>query len=98
MNTSEVAKLLRTVFDPELGVDIVSLGLVFGIETFEGGVRVTMTTTSPLCPMGSALVAGVEDVLRFAFPGVAVEVQVVQEPVWEIGMIEESTRERLRIH
>jgi metal-sulfur cluster biosynthetic enzyme len=97
MNTSEVAKLLQTVIDPELGVDIVSLGLVYGIVPFEGGVRVAMTTTTPLCPMGSAIIAGAEDALRFAFPASVVDVQVVHEPVWETGMIDEATRKLLRI-
>jgi metal-sulfur cluster biosynthetic enzyme len=97
VNTPGIAEVLRTVYDPELGVDIVALGLVYGIDTSDGGIHVSMTTTTPLCPMGGALVAGVEDALQFAFPGLASEVRVVQEPVWEIGMIEESTRERLRI-
>jgi metal-sulfur cluster biosynthetic enzyme len=97
VNTPGIAEVLRTVFDPELGVDIVALGLVYAIDASDGGVHVTMTTTTPLCPMGSALVEGVEDALRFAFPGLAIDVRVIPEPAWEIGMIEESTRKRLRI-
>lgn len=97
MNAPAVANILRTVLDPELGVDVVALGLVYGIDTPDGGVHVTMTTTTPLCPMGEALVEGVDDALRFAFPGLAVDVRVVDQPAWDIGMIDVTTRERLRI-
>lgn len=97
MTVREVAETLREVYDPELGVDIVCLGLVYHIDTFDGGVCVAMTMTTPDCPMGRALVVGVEDALRFAFPGSKIEVLVVQDPPWAIGMIDEATRERLRI-
>jgi metal-sulfur cluster biosynthetic enzyme len=77
-----LAGRLRLVVDPELGVNIVDLGLVYGAEVVHGGAHVLMTTTTPVCPIGSFLSGQV----RWALPGVdgihAVEVELRHEPRW----------------
>jgi metal-sulfur cluster biosynthetic enzyme len=92
MNTGEVAELLSSIEDPELGLDIVSLGLVYGINIAEESVRVTLTTTSPLCPMGTAIAEAAEAALAERMPGHAVAVVIVNDPQWDVDMMSPMAR------
>ncbi len=76
--------LLREVIDPEIGINIVDLGLVYGIGLPDGGtVVIEMTLTTPGCPLGGYI----EDAIREALwgaPGVSdVEVRIVWDPPWD---------------
>jgi probable FeS assembly SUF system protein SufT len=87
---------LRTVFDPEIPVNIADLGLVYRCEVQPVDeayrVEVAMTLTAPGCGMGDVLQAEVEDKIR-AIPGVkATEVEVVFEPPWDMGMMPEAAK------
>lgn len=73
---------LRTVWDPELGVDIVSLGLVYGVEATDDKVEVEMTLTTPGCPVSEQLPAEAEQAVRTALPESDVEVRIVWDPPW----------------
>lgn len=64
LTKTDVENLLRQVVDPELGVNIVDLGLIYGIDITEGNVTVTMTLTTPGCPLHEAMITGVEETLR----------------------------------
>lgn len=73
---------LRNVVDPELHMNIVDLGLVYGVEHKEGTVDVRMTLTSPGCPYGPYILNDVDQALKKT-PGVEhVNVDVVWEPPW----------------
>lgn len=95
MNTKDVERALRQVFDPELGIDIVSLGLVYAIEVDGQDVRVEMTTTSPRCPMGEALVGMVESVLGYGSSEGTTSVELVFDPPWDVRMADERALRRL---
>ncbi len=95
MTTQDVARALRHVFDPELGIDIVSLGLVYAIEVEGEDVRVKMTTTSPRCPMGEALVGMVESVLGYGSSEGTTSVELVFDPPWDVRMADEGALRRL---
>ncbi len=95
MNTKDVERMLRHVIDPELGIDIVSLGLVYGIEVEGEDVRVAMTTTSPRCPMGEALVGMVESVLEYGERDGTTSVEMVFDPPWDVGMADMAALQRL---
>ena len=74
---------LKAVEDPEAGMNIVDLGLVYGIAVTPQSVRVDMTMTSPACPMGAYLVDEVEAALRRVAPaGMQVRGELVWEPPW----------------
>lgn len=94
--TELVWEALRAVYDPEFGLDIVTLGLVYEVEpSAEGKVSVRMTMTTPGCPMRDILVRGVQSALG-VLPGVTgVAVEVVWEPTWSPDMIEERGRKLL---
>ena len=83
---------LRTVMDPELGLNIVDLGLVYEAGAQAGVANVLMTTTSPACPIGSYL----EDQVRWALlevPGVVdVEIEVTHQPAWSPQLMTPEAR------
>lgn len=87
---------LAEVYDPELPVSIVELGLVYfvGVEPVDGGSKVTvkMTLTAPGCGIGDVLLEDVRDRLR-RMPGVVeADVQMVFDPPWHSGMMTEAAR------
>jgi metal-sulfur cluster biosynthetic enzyme len=83
MTEQDALQALQTVQDPEAGMSIVDLGLVYGIEVDPGRVRVTMTMTSPACPVGPYLVDESAAAIRaVAPPGTDVEVDLVWDPPW----------------
>ena len=83
MDADRVRDILRRVVDPEVGMNIVDLGLVYGVEVQPAGVTVTMTMTSPACPMGEIIVDEVRAELAAALPaGSAIQVALVWEPPW----------------
>ena len=78
-----VVAALREIFDPEIPVNIYDLGLIYGVDIDEGHAAVTMTLTTPHCPVAESMPGEVE--LRVgAVPGVgSAEVNLVWEPPWD---------------
>lgn len=86
-----VLDALRQVLDPEIGMNIVELGLIYDVAIAGSGVRVAMTLTSAGCPMGESIRSGTEIAL-LNLPGVsAAHVELVFDPPWHPGMISQST-------
>lgn len=83
---------LSRVKDPELGVDIVALGLVYGIEAEPYCVRVVMTMTFPGCPMSGLITDMVEQVLGATFPEWDVVVATTDDPPWNPAMLSPEGR------
>ena len=82
LNRDAVLATLRHVMDPEIDLNVVDLGLIYDI-TIEGAkVSVTMTVTTPGCPMQDALQAGVTNALLGMESVEEAEVQMVSEPPW----------------
>jgi metal-sulfur cluster biosynthetic enzyme len=74
---------LRAVDDPEAGMNIVDLGLVYGIEAGADGVLVDLTMTSAACPMAEIIVDQVQDAIAAVVPAqTLVEVRLVWDPPW----------------
>ncbi len=78
-----VIEALRSIFDPEIPVNIYDLGLIYGVDIEDGHAKVTMTLTTPHCPVAESMPAEVE--LRVgAVPGVgSAEVNLVWDPPWD---------------
>lgn len=80
---AEVLRALRVVIDPELGIDIVSLGLIYGATREGDHVHVVMTMTSPACPLGEVLVEDAKAAVTSLVRGVRdAEVELVFDPRW----------------
>ena len=80
----KVIDVLKHVLDPELGIDVYTLGLIYGVEVSKDGeqARVKMTFTTPLCPYGPQLVGEIKRDLLLLGLRVA-DVEVVFDPPWE---------------
>ena len=99
---SEAAQLerawaaLRGVCDPELCLDVVSLGLVYGVRAEPGSVVVEMTLTTPGCPVSESLPQEARRAVRAAIgPDVDVSVELVWDPPWSPAMMDEQAASAL---
>jgi len=88
-----IVEALKSVFDPEIPVNIYELGLIYDIDIqAEGAVQVKMTLTSPGCPVAGSLPGEVRDKVA-GVPGVAsVDVELVWDPSWNPSMMSEAAR------
>ena len=91
-----IVDALKTVFDPEIPVNIYELGLIYDVDIQEGGrVQVKMTLTSPGCPVAGSLPGEVKAKVE-AVPGVAAaEIDLVWDPAWNPSMMSEAARLQL---
>jgi metal-sulfur cluster biosynthetic enzyme len=97
LTVDECYAALRNVIDPELYQNIVDLGLVYGVEVNEANaIVVTMTLTTPHCPMGPQIMADVDKFLREA-GATAVDIQVVWQPMWTPAMMTPALKRELGI-
>lgn len=96
MTQEEVLNALRQVMDPELGINIVDLGLVYTVELEERRVHVGMTMTSAACPLNEVLRSEAETAIRREIPDVSsVDVRVVWDPPWHPSMMSPEARRQL---
>jgi len=90
----QVLDALRTVIDPETGLDIVSMGLVYGADFDGDSVRVRLTMTSAACPMGEEIVDEAQAVLARAFHDKSrIDVDLVWDPPWTPERMTPEARE-----
>lgn len=90
----EIRDILRQVIDPEVGMNIVALGLVYRIAAAADRVVIEMTMTSPACPMGEMIVEDVQVALTKVLPDtVKPDIRLVWEPPWNPSMMDEATKE-----
>ena len=95
IDTAAVWDALRGIPDPEFGINIVDLGLIYSVECKEGDVDVTMTLTTQSCPSGDWIYEGTK-VAVANLPGVRnVNVAMVFDPVWTPEMLSESAQRQL---
>ncbi|HJP72117.1 MAG TPA: metal-sulfur cluster assembly factor [Candidatus Limnocylindria bacterium] len=86
---------LHSVIDPELGVNIVDLGLVYGAEVVDGVARVTVTTTTPACPLGSYMTGEIRRALFDVDTVLDVQVEVTYEPRWSVDRMTDRAKAQL---
>ncbi|OGA18812.1 MAG: hydroxylase [Betaproteobacteria bacterium RIFCSPLOWO2_12_FULL_63_13] len=90
----DVREALRSVDDPEVGINIVDLGLVYHVDLGEKHVRIELTMTTPACPMGDYITDNVRRSVGALLPdGVAVDVELVWDPIWTPDRMSESAKQ-----
>jgi metal-sulfur cluster biosynthetic enzyme len=95
-NVEQIREWLRQVYDPELGVNIVDLGLVYEIRDEPDSVYVRMTLTTPGCPMHDTIIGGVNRVLNEHLKeSKEVKVDIVWEPMWSPDNMSEEAKDSL---
>lgn len=88
--------VLRQVVDPEVGVNIVDLGLVYGIDIGDNGVVVRLTMTSPACPMGDLVMDEARAALEPLVPEpYDLDLQLVWEPPWSPALMSSKAKDTL---
>ena len=89
----KVVKMLKTVFDPEIPVDIYNLGLIYGIDLDdEGNLRIEMTLTAPNCPAADFIVDDARIKLESIEGIKSVDIRIVFEPEWNKDMMSEEAK------
>ena len=88
-----VLNIIRTIYDPEIPVNIYDLGLIYNIEVRNGGVvKVTMTLTSPSCPVAGTLPGEVADKIRGVHGVSEVDVELTFDPPWSQDLMSEEAK------
>jgi metal-sulfur cluster biosynthetic enzyme len=88
----EVTDALSNVIDPELGLDFVELGLIYGIEVEDGDVHVTFTLTSPGCPIGPQVSEQIEEFVAEIEGVASIESTMVFTPPWTPDRMSEDAK------
>ena len=97
MSDDDILAALKTVVDPELGINIVDLGLVYRADRLADAIEVTMTMTTPSCPLGEMLLEEVRAVLYDRFPQAAISVELVWDPPWSSELMSAEARRQLGV-
>jgi metal-sulfur cluster biosynthetic enzyme len=97
MHVKDVAEALRGCLDPELGASIVDIGLVYGIWISGKDVKVSLTMTSPMCPLTGAILSDAQHRLE-SLKGVGkVEIELVWDPAWNPEMMGDNLGLKYRV-
>lgn len=93
MVEDKIRKALEKVIDPELGVSIVDLGLIYDVRFEDGVAEVEMTLTSPGCPLAGVIDRQVKEVVGFEVPEVKkLTVEIVWDPPWSKDLMSEELK------
>jgi len=89
----DVIEVLQDIYDPEIPVNIYDLGLIYEIDLDETGkVKITMTLTSPACPVAESLPIEIKSMVGHVEDIKEVDVEIVWDPPWNIHMMSEEAR------
>ncbi len=96
MIEEEIVEVLKTVFDPEIPVDVWNLGMIYKIDVHDGGiVDIDMTLTAPNCPAADYIVEDVRTKVESVEGVEKANVNLVFEPIWDYSMMSEEARVEL---
>lgn len=96
MNPEAILETLKSVVDPEVGVNIVDLGLVYKVEINPEEVYIQVTMTSPACPLHGVITRNMDKVLRKALPELGkMTIEVIWDPPWSPELMSAAARQQL---
>ena len=88
----DIITALKTVYDPEIPVNVWDMGLIYNIDITDNAVVLQMTFTSPTCPMMEELLAQVRDAVQAVVGDVMVRVDLVWNPPWDLSRMSDAAR------
>lgn len=91
----QIIEKLKTVIDPEIGINIFDLGLIYNLEFGENKIVVTMTLTTPGCPMHNSMPSWVKESLAGISPDLSVDVNLVWQPPWSPDDMSDEAKRQL---
>ena len=91
-NRVSIIGALKTVYDPEIPVNIWDMGLVYDIKITDQEIAITMTFTSPTCPMMEEILAQVKNAVIGVAGGTPVRVELVWDPPWNVSLMSDAAR------
>lgn len=95
VDAADVLTALTTVIDPELGIDVVNLGMIYGIDCVGDGVHVELTLTTPGCPLHGSIVEEVRRAVHELNADLEVDVELVWDPPWTPEAMSDSAKRAL---
>ncbi len=87
----EILELLKEVMDPEIEINIVDLGLIYGV-IYDGDkkIDIELTFSTPACPLGDTIIGNIEEVIKQKHPDFTTNVEVVFDPPWSAELVTEE--------
>ena len=95
MNRDDIIDALKTVYDPEIPVNIWDLGLIYDININDKEIVVVMTFTSPTCPLMEEILLQVKNAVAGVAGDASVRVELVWDPPWNVSMMSDAARVEL---
>lgn len=88
-----IAAALRHVFDPEVGFNIVDMGLIYGLEVEKNSVIITLTYSSPACPLGEVIEHDIRTQMKEYFGVTDIQLRIIFDPKWSPEMMSKIARD-----
>ena len=92
VSKEDVIGAIKTVYDPEIPVNVWDLGLIYNIDISDKEILITMTFTSPTCPMMEELMTQLKDVVQNVSGDTPVRVELVWDPPWDLSRMSDEAR------
>ena len=94
VSKAQILDSLRKVYDPEIGINIVDVGLVYRVEWVDNQLEVDFTLTSPGCPLADSIEADMRNQIKadHSIPDTTIKTNLVWEPPWSIEYMSEEAR------
>jgi metal-sulfur cluster biosynthetic enzyme len=91
MKKEDIIDVLKTVYDPEIPIlDIYNMGLIYDISVEDNNVDITMTLTTPACPMGDMILEMTKNAIKEKYPQANVSINLSFDPLWNPKMIKDE--------
>lgn len=97
VTNDDVLKVLKKCYDPEIPINIVDLGLIYGLKVENGRVGIKMTLTSPFCPLASAIVEDVKKKVEKIRGVKKVDIEIVFEPPWSPDRMSANAKKKMGV-
>lgn len=92
----DIRETLRQILDPEIGINIVDLGLIYAVEIKPEEIYIQLTMTTPACPLHGLITRNIEQVLRQTFPDLGpITIDLVWDPPWTPEMMSDAAKSQL---